>query len=102
MQRTLVKDALNSTGPIDTILLQGWVRTRRDAKAFSFIELNDGSCLKGMQVIVDATLPYYAAVNRANTGASVSVRGQTRRVQGRRSKMGSNRRDLCRIGRGRY
>ena len=76
MQRTLVKDALNSTGPIDTILLQGWVRTRRDAKAFSFIELNDGSCLKGMQVIVDATLPYYAAVNRANTGASVSVRGK--------------------------
>ena len=76
MQRTLVKDALNSTGPIDTILLQGWVRTRRDAKAFSFIELNDGSCLKGMQVIVDATLPDYAAVNRANTGASVSVRGK--------------------------
>jgi len=46
MQRTLVKDALNATQPSDSILLQGWVRTRRDAKAFSFIELNDGSCLK--------------------------------------------------------
>ncbi len=57
MSRTLVKDALHATQPADSILLQGWVRTRRDAKAFSFIELNDGSSLKGLQVIVDATLP---------------------------------------------
>ncbi|MBI3887328.1 MAG: asparagine--tRNA ligase [Opitutae bacterium] len=76
MQRTLVKDAHLAPGPLDAILLQGWVRTRRDAKAFSFIELNDGSCLKGMQVIVDAALPDYANVARANTGASVEVRGK--------------------------
>lgn len=54
MSRTLVKDALHATAPLDSILLQGWVRTRRDAKAFSFIEVNDGSCLKGIQVIADA------------------------------------------------
>jgi asparaginyl-tRNA synthetase len=76
MHRTLVKDALAATGPLDAILLQGWVRTRRDAKAFSFLELNDGSCLKGMQVIVDAALPDYANVARANTGASVEVHGK--------------------------
>jgi asparaginyl-tRNA synthetase len=76
MQRTLVKDAHHATGPMDAILLQGWVRTRRDAKAFSFIELNDGSCLKGMQVIVDAALPDYANVARANTGASIEVHGK--------------------------
>ncbi len=76
MHRTLVKDALNATAPIDAILLQGWVRTRRDAKAFSFIELNDGSSLKGLQIIVDATLPDYASVTKANTGASVEVRGR--------------------------
>ncbi|MCF7687922.1 MAG: asparagine--tRNA ligase [Cephaloticoccus sp.] len=76
MQRTLVKSALNASGPSDAILLQGWVRTRRDAKAFSFIELNDGSCLKGMQIIVDATLPDYANVLHANTGASIEVRGK--------------------------
>ncbi|MSU46578.1 MAG: asparagine--tRNA ligase [Lacunisphaera sp.] len=76
MPRTLVKDALNATGPMEVILLQGWVRTRRDAKAFSFIELNDGSCLKGLQVIVDAALPDYAHITKANTGASVEVRGQ--------------------------
>ena len=76
MQRTLVKDALNSAGPLDAILLQGWVRTRRDAKAFSFIELNDGSCLKGLQIIVDAALPDYGQVAKASTGASVSVLGK--------------------------
>jgi asparaginyl-tRNA synthetase len=76
MSRTLVKDALNATGPSDAILLQGWVRTRRDAKAFSFIELNDGSCLKGLQIIVDATLPDYPQVARASTGASVEVHGR--------------------------
>ena len=76
MSRTLVKDAHNATGPMEAIHLQGWVRTRRDAKAFSFIELNDGSCLKGLQVIVDAALPDYAQVAMANTGASVEVHGK--------------------------
>ena len=76
MQRTLVQAALHATAPRDAIFLQGWVRTRRDAKAFSFIELNDGSCLKGLQVIVDATLPDYAQVALANTGASVEVTGR--------------------------
>jgi asparaginyl-tRNA synthetase len=37
MSRTLVKDALNATAPTDAIFLQGWVRTRRDSKAFSFL-----------------------------------------------------------------
>ena len=76
MPRTLVKDALNATAPMDAILLQGWVRTRRDAKAFSFIELNDGSCLKGIQVIADAALPDYAHIAQASTGASLEVRGR--------------------------
>jgi len=76
MPRTLVKDALNATAPNDALLLQGWVRTRRDAKAFSFIELNDGSSLKGLQVIVDATLPDYVHITKANTGASVEVHGK--------------------------
>ncbi|NBR59836.1 MAG: asparagine--tRNA ligase, partial [Opitutaceae bacterium] len=76
MTRTLVKAALNATAPIDALFLQGWVRTRRDAKAFSFIELNDGSCLKGLQIIIDATLPDYAQVARAGTGAAVEIYGK--------------------------
>jgi asparaginyl-tRNA synthetase len=81
--RTLVKDALNAAGPRESILLQGWVRTRRDAKGFSFIELNDGSSLKGMQVIVNDNHPDYAdLMRRSATGASVSVRGRLVPSQG--------------------
>ncbi len=86
MSRTLIKDALHATAPMDAILLQGWVRTRRDAKAFSFIELNDGSCLKGIQVIADASLPDYAHITKANTGASLEVRGKLVESKGQGQK----------------
>jgi asparaginyl-tRNA synthetase len=76
MQRTLVKAALAATQPTDAILLQGWVRTRRDAKTFSFIELNDGSSLKGIQVIADASLADYVHIEKVTTGAALSVRGR--------------------------
>ncbi len=77
MSRTLIKHALDATAPTDAILLQGWVRTRRDAKTFSFLELNDGSSLKGIQVIADSSLPNYATeIAKAHTGASVEVRGK--------------------------
>ncbi|MEY2880709.1 MAG: Asparagine--tRNA ligase [Verrucomicrobiota bacterium] len=87
MSRTLVKHALDATAPADSILLQGWVRTRRDAKSFSFLELNDGSCLKGIQVIADSSLPNYAAeVARVSTGASIEVRGKLVASQGQGQK----------------
>ena len=42
------------TLPVDTpITAAGWAKTRRDAKGFSFIELNDGSCRTNLQVIVE-------------------------------------------------
>ena len=72
---------------MDAIFLQGWVRTRRDAKAFSFLELNDGSCLKGIQVIADAALPNYATeIAKAHTGASVEVRGKLVESKGQGQK----------------
>ncbi len=87
MTRILVKDALAATSPADAILLQGWVRTRRDAKAFSFIELNDGSCLKGIQVIADAKLANYTTdILHAHTGASVEIRGKLVASQGQGQK----------------
>src|SRR4051812_40675002 len=80
---TSVKEALRSSEPRDAILVQGWVRTRRDAKAFSFIELNDGSALKSLQVIAPESLPNYTAVQHLQTGASVSVRGKLVASQGK-------------------
>ena len=74
--RTSVKHLLNSEAAQDSVELSGWVRTRRDSKEFSFIELNDGSCLKGIQVIVDAGIPGSDEVSKMNTGASVQVVGE--------------------------
>ncbi|MBR5186726.1 MAG: asparagine--tRNA ligase, partial [Akkermansia sp.] len=74
-QRTLVKHALASEAPMEQILVEGWVRTRRDSKTFAFLELNDGSCLKNLQVIIDEGTEAWAALEGVNTGASVSVCG---------------------------
>src|SRR6266700_49314 len=83
---TTIKGALQSTVPIEPIQLQGWVRTRRDSKDFSFIELNDGSCLRNLQIIAKNTLPNYAALQRLTTGASISVRGVLVATQGKGQK----------------
>ena len=80
---TSIKNALGSSAPISAILVQGWVRTRRDSKDFSFIELNDGSSLRNLQIIARNTLPNYAALQRLNTGASVAVRGALVESQGK-------------------
>ncbi len=78
-----VKDALQRTAPADDVLVQAWVRTRRDSKDFSFLELNDGSSLRNLQVVARNTLPNYAAVQRLITGASVAVRGALVASQGK-------------------
>ena len=72
---TSVKDALGRSAPVEAILVQGWVRTRRDSKDFSFIELNDGSSLRNLQIIARNALPNYPEVQRLSTGASIAVRG---------------------------
>src|SRR5260370_22490052 len=83
---TPVKDALQSNGPIDAIQVQGWVRTRRDSKDFSFIELNDGSSLRNLQIIARNTLPNYAEIQRLTTGASIRVSGALVASQGKGQK----------------
>src|SRR5205814_8835998 len=83
---TSVKDALNQTVPVAPILVQGWVRTRRDSKDFSFIELNDGSSLRNFQIIAKNTLPNYSAVQRLSTGASLTVNGALVPSQGKGQK----------------
>src|SRR5256884_3826143 len=72
---TPIKNALRSNAPIDAVRVQGWVRTRRDSKDFSFIELNDGSSLRNLQIIARNTLSNYADVQRLTTGASIAVSG---------------------------
>src|ERR1051325_5829536 len=73
--RTLIKHVLAATTPQDNLCVKGWVRTRRDSKGFSFLELNDGSCLANLQIVVDASTPGYSESARCATGASVMIEG---------------------------
>lgn len=57
------------------ITIAGWVRTRRSSKKFSFIEINDGTSAKSLQVIVDASIFNYEEVEKLTTGSSVKVEG---------------------------
>src|SRR6266404_5233959 len=84
---TPINHALQSTVPMDKIRLGGWVRTRRDSKDFSFIDLNDGSSLRNLQVIAKSdTLQNYADIERLSTGASIRVTGALIPSQGKGQK----------------
>ncbi|MCY3751230.1 MAG: asparagine--tRNA ligase [Gammaproteobacteria bacterium] len=74
-QNITVNSLLNAAAPMQGLEMTGWVRTKRDAKDFSFIELNDGSSLANIQIIVDAGLENYAVVRHITTGAAIRVRG---------------------------
>ena len=59
-----------------TVTVGGWVRTIRDMKQFGFLELNDGSCFKNLQVVMDAgVLSNYAEIAAQNVGAALVVTG---------------------------
>ncbi len=77
MRRTRIREILAWTGETGggEVLLKGWVRTRRDAKGFSFLEINDGSCLANVQVVADHTPELLVALERVSTGAAVAVEG---------------------------
>jgi len=78
MSVTRIKDALAGTPGIGSeLVIQGWVRTRRDSKAgFSFINVHDGSCFDAIQVVAPAGLANYEEdVLRLTTGCAVECRG---------------------------
>ncbi len=74
--RSLIKHVLKRTEATDDLHVAGWIRTRRDSKAFSFLELNDGTCLANLQIVADSGIPGYEAIAKLSTGASVEVHGR--------------------------
>src|SRR5256886_10158264 len=88
-----IKDALHEIAPIDAIQIQGWVRTRRDSKDFSFIELNDGSCLCNLQIIAKTRCqitPRYNDLPRA-LPLACAVRWSLRKAKGKNGKSSPTR-----------
>ncbi|MEI6534132.1 MAG: asparagine--tRNA ligase [Verrucomicrobiaceae bacterium] len=75
MPAPIIRNILASTSPQTDLTVQGWVRTRRDSKSCTFIELSDGSCLRGLQIVADNSLPCSALYPEILTGSSIRVSG---------------------------
>ena len=79
-----IAEILRSAQPSETVKVQGWVRTKRELKGFAFIEVNDGSSLASLQVVLDQDLPEYENIlKQLNTGASVEASGILVESQGK-------------------
>jgi asparaginyl-tRNA synthetase len=83
MNRIKIHSLLQSKTPLDHVLINGWVRTRRDSKGFSFIEVNDGSCLKNIQIIAPSSLSNYDEIQKLTTGSAVGISGSLVPSQGK-------------------
>ncbi len=79
MKRQLISgifaDSESFSGKVVTVA--GWARTIRDSKAFGFIELNDGSCFKSIQVVFEAAkIDNYEEIAKLNVGSALVVTGE--------------------------
>ncbi|MGD8242697.1 MAG: asparagine--tRNA ligase [Desulfobacterales bacterium] len=82
MKRQKIAALINAEETMAKVMVKGWVRTRRDAKSFSFIEINDGSSLRNIQVIADSAMTDYDQVRKLTTGSAISVTGALVASQG--------------------
>lgn len=98
--RLPIVQLLKSGEPGTVVDVRGWVRTRRDSKqGFSFIEVNDGSCLANLQVVVDGSVPGYTeTIKHVTTGASIRVVGEVQASPGAKQRVEVHARTLELIG----
>jgi asparaginyl-tRNA synthetase len=89
MKRTKIIELLNCKEEQESVLVKGWVRTRRDSKGgFSFLEINDGSCLENIQSIVDHSLNEFQKLDKQiTTGSCVAITGKLVASEGKGQKM---------------
>jgi asparaginyl-tRNA synthetase len=84
MKNRRIAEILRSGQPDESLVIQGWVRTKRELKGFAFIEVNDGSSLANLQVVINQDLPdYELTIKKLNTGAAVEVHGVLVASQGK-------------------
>ncbi len=77
-QAVMIKDLMQGKVEVGSkVVVEGWVRTIRNSKAFSFINVNDGTCFAQIQCVADNTLPNYASeVVKITSGCSVRISGK--------------------------
>ena len=77
MKKLVIKDLYKNTNEYKDkeITLEGWVRTIRDSKTFGFIELNDGSFFKNVQIVFSDRLDNFAEITKLSISSSIKVTG---------------------------
>ena len=78
MEKLLVKDLYRCTKKFENkiVSLEGWVRTLRDSKTFGFIELNDGSFFKNVQIVFNDELKNFEDIRKLSISSSIKVTGK--------------------------
>lgn len=78
MENTLVKEIYKKKEDFkdQDIKVSGWIRTSRSSKKFGFIELNDGSFFKGIQIVVDNELENFKEVSKLSVSSAIIVHGK--------------------------
>ncbi len=83
-----------------TISIKGWIKSARSSKNVSFIDVNDGSQFKGLQVVIEASLKNYEELTKdLTTGASVSITGELVPSPGKEQAFELKAHDVTVIGR---
>lgn len=83
MERRRIKDIIATGKAGDNVTVCGWVRSKRDAKAFSFLVLNDGSSQDNLQTIIDAGATGSQHLPHCQTGAAIRAVGTLKESQGK-------------------
>ena len=78
MSKILIKSLYRDTKEYlgKNIFVSGWVRTSRSSKDFGFIELNDGSFFKGLQIVFSSNLSNFIEIEKISLGSSLEIEGE--------------------------
>ncbi len=81
-ERSKIKDVVEkNVDDFQDVLVMGWVKTLRESKNIAFLEINDGSTVKNLQIVI--LEPEEFPTEKLNTGASVRIQGYVEEVEGR-------------------
>ena len=78
MEKLTVRDLFKNTAKYadQQVILEGWIRTIRNSKTFGFIELNDGSFFKNVQIVFSDNLTNFADISKLSISSSIKVTGK--------------------------
>lgn len=85
MSNILVKNLYRETEKFieKEVVISGWVKKIRSQKSFGFIEINDGSFFKGIQVVFDSDLPNFDEISRVSISSTLIIKGKLVKSQGK-------------------